>query len=112
MDFLKYFNYEYKANESNCWEFVRYVCAEEDGIYLPELPIMDDEQSKCMSYLKANIQHKVVKEAKKGCLVHVWGEGNEHIGYAINSKEYMHLKNIGVQVSKIPQRCLIYEGVK
>lgn len=109
MNLIKYFRYRYKENQNNCWEFVRYVYKEEHNIELPELPIMDTEQHECKTFLRTNIKHKRVKEARKGILVHVWSGDREHIGYAINEKEYIHLKKVGVLIEKIPKRCLMYE---
>jgi len=111
MDYLKYFKYKYRKNENNCWEFVRYVYKEEHNIELPLLPIMDSLQAECKTFLQCNIKHNVVNEAKKGILIHVWSGDREHIGYALDNKKYMHLKDKGVRVDDIPKRCLKYEVI-
>lgn len=109
MDFLKYFKYKYKENENNCWEFVRFIYKEEHNVDLPELPILDTMQQDCKYFLQSNIKHKLTKEPKRGVLIHVWHKDREHIGYALDNKKYMHLKDKGVRVDDIPQRCLMYE---
>jgi len=110
MDYLKYFRNTKYDDNNNCWTFVREIYKDEHNVLLPEVPIFETPLE-WTSYLQANIKHKVLETAHKGCLIHVWNKIDEHIGYATNDKEYLHKTSKGVFVSAIPKRCLIYEVI-
>lgn len=111
MNYLKYFKYEYRENENNCWEFVRYLYKNEHNIELPKLPILDTQQKECKTFLQANIKHKILAKPKKGSLIHCYTNNSEHIGYMINEKQYIHLKGIGVLISDIPTKNRVFYEV-
>lgn len=103
MNYLKYFkNDRYELGKLDCWTFTQYVFKEEQGINLPDVPVFDDPENE--SRLKANIKHKQLDKAEKGCLVYVPTKMFGHTGYAISEKEYMHkTAKTGVQISLIPK---------
>lgn len=109
MDYLKYFKdnkYDYENN--NCLDFVRQVYKDEHNVELPECPIFENK-SEYESFIKANVKYRLVNKAFKGCLVHISDDKNEHLGYAIDDKKYIHKLEKGVTVAPIPKKCLIYE---
>ena len=108
MDLLKYFRVQkYNRDNYNCWDFVRDIYKEEHNITLPELPIMTDQAS--VTFLRSNINYKIVDKAYKGCLIFFHAKGINHVGYAINEKEFVHKNEQSSTVDKIPQSAIIYE---
>ena len=81
---------------------------DEHGIELPDIPILEDEES----FVRENIKHKKIEKPQKGVVVHVSAGELEHIGYALNEKEYIHKTiNQGVKVSPIPKGAEFYEVI-
>jgi len=109
MNYLKYFqNDRYKKGENDCWTLVQDIFSDEKGIKLPDCPIMID-YSPFESKLKSNLKYIVLEKAKEGCLIHFRNGKIEHIGYAINDKQYIHKTFSRVEVSNIPKNAIIYE---
>lgn len=112
MDYLKYFkNIKYVKGENDCWTFIQDIFKEEHNIILPDNPICLSD-SGCKSYLKENIKFKIVSNAKKGFLAHVSYKNIEHIGYCVDSKNYIHKSYQGVLCSLIPKYCIFYEVIQ
>lgn len=112
MDFIKYFkDTEYIKGEKNCWTFVQQVFLDEHNQKLPDVPIFETP-SEWKNFLKTNCKSKIMSVAHKGCLVHVWTTVDEHIGYAVSDKKYIHKTSKGVFVSMIPKKCIIYEVIQ
>ena len=111
---MKYFNYfkntKYNREENNCWTFVRDIFKNEQGIYLPELPIMTDLES--VTFLKSNIKYKVIDKPREGILIFFNIGRITHIGYCINEKEFIHKNKIGAAIEKIPNKAIFYEVLK
>lgn len=109
MDYLKYFkNDKYELGKYDCWTFLQQVFKEEQGIILPDVPVFDDPENE--SCLKANIKHRRLDRAQKGCFVFVKTKNLNHVGYAVSETEYMHKTlNTGVIISKIPRTAEFYE---
>ena len=109
MDYLKYFkNGKYQKFKNDCWTLLQDIYIDEHGIILPDIPIFEDEES----FVRSNIKHKIVDKPKKGVAVHVSVGSIEHIGYAINEKEYIHKTiNQGVKISPIPRYATFYEVI-
>ncbi len=109
MDYLKYFkNDKYQKFKNDCWTLIQDIYKDEHGIVLPDIPIFEDEES----FVRGNIKHKPVDKPRKGVAVHVSTGKFEHIGYAINDKEYMHKTiNQGVKISPIPHNAMLYEVI-
>lgn len=107
MNYLKYFqNDTYNRENQNCWHLFQQIYEDEHKIKLPDIPIFHDEAS----FLIANIKHREVDKAFKGVAVHVKAKDIEHIGYALNEKEYIHKSSkFGVKVSRIPKNAKLYE---
>lgn len=111
MNYLKYFqNKEYELGINDCWTFIQEVFKDEHNIQLPDCPICRDDKE-YSNYIHANMAVKPVKKAYKGVLVHISSKF-EHIGYAINEKEYIHKCVEGTIIQKIPNKSLLYEVVK
>ncbi len=110
MNYLKYFkNDKYDFDKNNCWHFVQKVYREEHNIILPDVPICEDSES----YVRANVKARRLEKAKTGSFVFVATLHDNHVGYALNDKEYMHkTANQGVRVSLIPKNAEIYEIFK
>lgn len=109
MNYLKYFkNDKYSKNNNDCWTLIQDIYKDEHGIILPDIPILEDEES----FVRGNIKHKKVEKAHKGVAVHVSTPKYEHIGYALNEKEYIHKTiNQGVKISPIPKNADLYEVI-
>lgn len=109
MDYLKYFkNDRYQKSKNDCWTLLQDIYRDEEGIELPDIPIFEDEKS----FVRGNIKHKKVDKAHKGVAVHVSTPKYEHIGYALNDKEYIHKTiNQGVKISPIPKNADLYEVI-
>lgn len=107
MNYLKYFqNDKYIKSKNDCWTLLQEIYKDEHGIILPDIPIFEDEDS----FVRSNVKHREVEKAFKGVAVHVKAHGIEHIGYALNEKEYIHKTiNQGVKVSPIPKHAKLYE---
>lgn len=111
MNYLKYLQQNnYKKGIDNCWTFVQEIFKDEHNYQLPDVPIFDDPRE-WKSYIKANAKYEIHGKAHKGCLIHVWTPKDEHIGYAIDEKQYIHKTQNGVFISTIPKRCIIYEVI-
>lgn len=109
MNYLKHFqNTEYVKGKNDCWTFVQDVFEEEQGYRLPDCPIYGTDKE-YKGHLKANIKFTLKKEPKKGLLVHVTKAKLEHIGYAVNGKQYIHKTFDGVICSDIPKTAFLYE---
>jgi cell wall-associated NlpC family hydrolase len=110
MKYLKYFqSQKYNREQNNCWDFVRKIYKDEQGKELPELPIMTDEES--VTFLKSNINYKVIQEPKEGCLIFFQIGKINHIGYCINKKEFIHKNKIGANIERIPKKAIFYEVI-
>lgn len=109
MNYLKYFkNDKYLKNNNDCWTLIQDIYKDEHGIILPDIPILEDEES----FVRGNIKHKKVEKAHKGVAVHVSTLKYEHIGYALNDKVYIHKTiNQGVKISPIPKNAELYEVI-
>lgn len=109
MDYLKYFkNDKYELGKYDCWTFLQQVFKDEQGIILPDVPVFDDPENE--SCLKANIKHRRLDRAQKGCFVFVKTKNLNHVGYAVSQTEYIHKTlNTGVIISKIPHTAEFYE---
>ncbi len=107
MNYLKYFqNDKYIKSRNDCWTLLQEIYKDEHGIILPDIPIFEDEDS----FVRGNVKHREVEKAYKGVAVHVKTKDIEHIGYALNEKEYIHKTiNGGVKVSPIPKNAKLYE---
>lgn len=109
MNYLKYFqNNKYQKGINDCWTLVQDIVFDEKGIKLPDCPIMTD-YTQFESKLKSNFKYKLIGKAKEGCLVHFRSGKIEHIGYALNEKQYIHKTFSKVEVSNIPEKAIIYE---
>lgn len=107
MNYQKYMvNNKYDLGNNDCWTLMQDIFKDEHDLELPDLPIFDAPD---VNYLKTNVKHKKVDNAQKGCLVHVWNKKIQHVGYAINSKQYIHKTYTGVIVAVIPKNAYIYE---
>lgn len=110
MNYIKYFlNDKFKLGQNDCWTFVQEVFKNENNIILPDVPVINNTNE---SFLKSNINHKAVKKAHSGCLIFIKTIGNNHVGYAINEKEFIHKTLTGVKVSQIPASAEIYEIIE
>lgn len=107
MNYLKYFqNDRYEKSKNDCWTLLQDIFKDEHGKKLPDIPIFEDEES----FVRGNIKHKKVDKARKGIVVHVSTSKYEHIGYALNDKEYIHKTiNQGVKITPIPKNAELYE---
>lgn len=110
MNYLKYFSdYKYIKNKNDCWSLIQDIYKDEHGIILPEIPVFADENS----FVRSNVKHRKVETPKRGIAVHVSTKSFEHIGYAINEKQYIHkTANQGVKISAIPEKAVFYEVFK
>ena len=107
MNYLKYFkNDKWQKSKNYCWTLLQDIFKDEHGKKLPDIPIFEDEES----FVRGNIKHKKVDKARKGIVVHVSTSKYEHIGYALNDKEYIHKTiNQGVKITPIPKNAELYE---
>lgn len=107
MNYLKYFkNDKWQKSKNDCWTLLQDIFKDEHGKKLPDIPIFEDEES----FVRGNIKHKKVDKACKGIVVHVSTSKYEHIGYALNDKEYIHKTiNQGVKITPIPKNAELYE---
>lgn len=107
MNYLKYFkNDKWQKSKNDCWTLLQDIFKDEHGKKLPDIPIFEDEES----FVRGNIKHKKVDKARKGIVVHVSTSKYEHIGYALNDKEYIHKTiNQGVKITPIPKNAELYE---
>lgn len=109
MNYLKYFqNDKYQKGINDCWTLVQDIFLDEKRIKLPDCPIMTD-YTQFETELKSNLKYKVLEHAKEGCLIHFRNGKIEHIGYALNGKQYIHKTFSRVEVSNIPEKAKIYE---
>lgn len=109
MNYIEYFNnFKYKEGDNDCWAFVQDIYEKEHNIKLPDCPIFDDVHKRG-GFLKSNINYKILNSPKKGALIHTCNKKVEHVGYALNDKQYIHKVQSAVLVSKIPNNCYIYE---
>lgn len=109
MNFIKYFqNNEYEIDKNDCWTFLQEVFYDEEGVKLPNHPIMTDK-SEIATQLISNIPYKIVKKAHKGCIIYYQNEKTHHVGYALDDKKYIHKTRQRVEVSNIPKNAIIYE---
>lgn len=114
MNYIKYFkNNKYDKGLNDCWTLVQDIYKDEYNIDLPDCPIFDSPD-KWADFLRtqSNVPYKLVNKPFKGVLVHVKFAGFEHIGYALNNREYIHKTFEGVKISKIPSKALFYEVLK
>lgn len=119
MDYLKYFqNNKYQKGINDCWTLVQDIFSDEKGVKLPDCPIMtaaDGANGTTPDYalfeskLKSNFKYQVLDKPKEGCLIHFRSGKIEHIGYALNEKQYIHKTFSRVEVSNIPEKAKIYE---
>ena len=111
MNYLKYFkNNKYIKGQNDCWTLVQDIYKDEHNIQLPDCPIFDSPDL-WADYLKtkSNVPYRIVEKPFNGCLIHFEHLGIEHIGYALNEKEYIHKTFNDVKISKIPNKAIIYE---
>ena len=109
MNYIKYFqNSRYQKGTNDCWTLVQDIFLDEKGIKLPDCPIMTD-YSPFETKLKSNFKYSILDKAKVGCLIHYRNGKIEHIGYALNEKQYIHKTFSRVEVSNIPEKAIIYE---
>lgn len=109
MDFIKYFkNNKYEKGQNDCWTLVQDIFFDEKNIKLPDCPIMTD-YSPFENGLKSNFKYRILDSAKEGCLIHFRRGKSEHIGYALDEKQYIHKTYSRVEISPIPKAALIYE---
>lgn len=109
MNYVKYFqNTKYERDKNDCWTFLQQVFYDEEGIKLPNHPIMTDK-SEIATHLISNIPYKIVEKAHKGCVIYYHNGGTHHAGYALNDKKYIHKTKQRVEISKIPENAIIYE---
>lgn len=109
MNYLKYFNNTgFELNTNDCWTFLQEVYRDEEGINLPEHPIMTDK-AEISSYLHSNIRYNIVDTAKKGNIIYYHNGTIHHVGYALNDKQFIHKTRQRVEISKIPEKAIIYE---
>lgn len=109
MNYLKYFqNDKYEKGINDCWTLVQDIVFDEKGIKLPDCPIVTD-YSPFESNLKSNFKYIELDKAQEGCLVHFRSGKIEHIGYALNDKQYIHKTFSRVEVSNIPEKARIYK---
>lgn len=111
MDYIKYFqNGKYHKGTNDCWTLVQDIFRDEKGVELPQCPIMTD-YTPFESKLKSNFKYKVLDKPKEGCLIHFRSGKIEHIGYALNEKQYIHKTFSRVEVSNIPEKAKVYEVI-
>lgn len=109
MNYVKYFsNTKYEKGLNDCWTLVQDIFFDEKGIKLPDCPIMTD-YTPFESKLKSNFKYRVLNDAHEGCLIHFRKGKIEHIGYALNERQYIHKTFSRVEVSAIPKEAKIYE---
>lgn len=109
MNYIEYFNsFKYKAGENDCWSFIQDIYEKEHNIILPDCPVFDDIHDRG-GFLKANVKYKTIDKPKKGALIYSSNNKIEHVGYALNDKQYIHKTFSQVAVSAIPNNCYIYE---
>lgn len=109
MDYLKYFkNDKYEKGLNDCWTLVQDIFLDEQNIKLPECPIMTD-YTPFETKLKSNFKYEVLDKACAGCLIHFRSGKIEHIGYALNDKQYIHKTFTRVEISPIPEKAKVYK---
>lgn len=109
MNYIKYFqNTQYELDKNDCWTFLQEVFEDEEGIKLPDHPIMPNK-SDIASKLISNIPYRIVDRAHKGCVIYYHNGTTHHAGYALNEKQYIHKTRQRVTVSPIPEKAIIYE---
>lgn len=109
MNYIKYFkNTDFELNKNDCWTFLQEVFKDEEGIKLPDHPIMIDK-SEIAAHLQSNIPYRIVETAKKGNIVYYHNGKTHHVGYALNDKQFIHKTRQRVEISNIPENAIIYE---
>lgn len=115
MKYLKHFNKKYELGKCDCWTLIQDIFLEKHNLKLPDCPFAVKENEKEFAkYLRANLILEELKISKHNCIVHKSGI-NEHIGYCINDKQYIHRTIKGTKINKIPTKyCKYYliKGVK
>ena len=62
MDYLKYFkNDRYQKSKNDCWTLLQDIFKDEHGIELPDIPILEDEES----FVRENIKHRKIEKPQK-----------------------------------------------
>lgn len=110
MNYEKYMsNNKYELGVNDCWTLMQDIFKEEHGIELPEYPYcVEGKKKEVAQYFKSNLVVDRIEKPTKGCLVHVSGGTVEHIGYAINAKQYIHKQYRGVSITNIPKKAIYY----
>ena len=112
MTYLHHFNKKYELGKCDCWTLVQDIFMEKHGVNLPDCPFAVKENEKEFAkYLKANLILEEINRPKKNCIVHKSGI-NEHIGYCIDSKKYIHRTILGTKINRIPVKYCKYYLVK
>lgn len=110
MNYIKYFqNTQYEMDKNDCWTFVQEVFFDEEGIKLPDHPILTTKEQIAEGLINSNIKYCIVDKAKKGCIVYYHNGSIHHAGYALDDKTFIHKTRQAVEISKIPTKAIIYK---
>lgn len=113
MDYIKYFKGDYELGKCDCWTLMQEIYKDEHDLDLPHYPFAIEEHEKDFAeFVKANLVFEPLDEPVKGAIVH-YSHIGEHVGYALNNKQYIHRTNSGTKVNDIPKKyCRFYDIIE
>lgn len=109
MDLKKYFNPNYIQGKVDCWTLLQDIFKDEHNIDLPNYPYaIEGRENEFEQHARANLKLETVQKPEKGCIVYVGGRLS-HVGYALNSKMFIHQTVGGTKVERIKKEHILYK---
>lgn len=109
MNLQKHFLGHYKVGKRDCWSLVKDLFVEEQDIILPDFPYTTTSQKEFKDIVFSNVLLERVIEPERGLIIYYIDKGEHHVGYVLDSKEYIHRTRTGTMISKIKKSQELYK---